>query len=141
LRETDRVLLAGDALATMDMDSWVSQLTRKREFHRPPAPFTPDWEAARSSVEALADLEPSVVAAGHGLPVEGPHVAEELRGFAGRFSPPGTGRYVDQPARADEEGVRDLPPPVPDPLPRVVAGAAVAVALVVAGVALTRRRR
>ena len=141
LRETDRVLLAGDALATMDMDSWVSQLTRKREFHRPPAPFTPDWEAARSSVEALADLEPSVVAAGHGLPVEGPHVAEELRGFAGRFSPPGTGRYVDQPARGDEEGVRDLPPPVSDPLPRVVAGAAVAVALVVASVALTRRRR
>ena len=35
-RETDGTLLAGDALTTMNMDSWTSQLTREREFHRPP---------------------------------------------------------------------------------------------------------
>lgn len=58
----------GDALATMDMDSWTSQLTRGRELYRPPAPFTPDWEAARTSVKRLASLTPSVVAARHGLP-------------------------------------------------------------------------
>jgi len=93
-REEDGVLIAGDALATMDMDSWVSHLTRGRELCRPPAPFTPDWEAARRSVAALADLGPSVVAAGHGLPVEGPGAAEGLQGLAARFSAPRTGRYV-----------------------------------------------
>ena len=106
-READGTLLAGDALATMDMDSWTSHLTRKRELSRPSAPLTPDWGAARrSSVQALADLEPSVVAAGYGLPITGPRVAEELRGLATRFSPPHVGRYVGSPARADEEGVK-----------------------------------
>jgi Metallo-beta-lactamase superfamily len=38
-REMDGTLLAGDALATINMDSWISQLPRKRELHRPPAPF------------------------------------------------------------------------------------------------------
>ncbi len=61
-RGEDRVLLAGDALATMDLDSWSSQLTKERELHRPPAPFTTDWEAARRSVERLSGLEPSVIA-------------------------------------------------------------------------------
>ena len=138
-RGEDRALIAGDALATMDMDSWASYLTRERELRRPPAPFTPDWEAARRSVGALADLEPSVVAAGHGLPVEGPRAAEGLRGLAGRFSAPRAGRYVGRPARFDEEGgVAELPPPVPDPLPRRVALGAAAVA---AGTAIVLARR
>jgi glyoxylase-like metal-dependent hydrolase (beta-lactamase superfamily II) len=139
-RETDGTLLAGDALTTMNLDSWTSQLTREREFHRPPTPFTPDWETAHRSVETLADLEPSIVAAGHGLPMSGPNVAEELRGYAARFTPPGTGRYAGQPPRADEEGVRELPPPVPDPLSmKVAAGATMAVAAGVVSAAIARR--
>lgn len=141
-RETDGALLAGDALATMNLDSWTSQLTRERELHRPPAPFTPDWEAARRSVETLAGLEPSVIAAGHGLPMTGPHVAEDLRSYARRFSPPRTGRYAARPARADEEGVRELPPPVPDPLPkRFAAGAAAIVGAAALTLARRRKRR
>jgi glyoxylase-like metal-dependent hydrolase (beta-lactamase superfamily II) len=140
-RETDNVLLAGDALTTMNLDSWISQLTRKRELHRPPAPFTPDWETARQSVEALAGLEPSVIAAGHGLPMAGRDVAGDLRSFAGRFTFPSTGRYVGRSARADEEGVREVPPPVPDPFPkRLAAGATMAVAAGAVGIALARRR-
>lgn len=123
----------------MNMDSWISQLTRERELHWPPAPFTPDWEAAHRSIEALADLEPSVVAAGHGLPITGRSMAEELRDFADRFTPPHTGRYVDRPVRADEGGVREVPPPVADPFPkRFAAGAAIAAAVL--GIALVRRR-
>jgi glyoxylase-like metal-dependent hydrolase (beta-lactamase superfamily II) len=139
-RETDGTLLAGDALTTMNMDSWTSQLTREREFHRPPTPFTPDWEVARCSVQTLADLEPSIVAAGHGLPISGPNVAEDLRSYAARFTPPSTGRYVGRPPRADE-GIRELPPPVPDPLlMKVAAGATLAVAAGAVGTALARRR-
>lgn len=139
-RETDGTLLAGDAFATMNMDSWTSQLTRKQEISRPPAPFTPDWEAARESVEKLSDLEPTTVAASHGLPMSGAYVKSQLRGLAEQFPVPHTGRYIETPARFDEEGVRELPPPVPDPLPKVVAGAAVAVAAVATIIALMRRR-
>ena len=60
------------------------------------------------------------------------------RNYAARFTPPSTGRYVGQPPRADEEGVRELPPPVPDPLPKVVAGVAVAAGAAI--LALARRR-
>ncbi|MGB3541852.1 MBL fold metallo-hydrolase, partial [Rubrivirga sp.] len=67
-RDFDRALVSGDALATMDLDSWSAQVTKPRQFDRPPVPFTPDWDAARASVSLLADLEPSLVAAGHGLP-------------------------------------------------------------------------
>ncbi|MDQ3607109.1 MAG: MBL fold metallo-hydrolase, partial [Gemmatimonadota bacterium] len=50
-RERDRLLLAGDALTTMDLDSWAAQITRAQELDRPPAPLTSDWGAARRSVE------------------------------------------------------------------------------------------
>jgi glyoxylase-like metal-dependent hydrolase (beta-lactamase superfamily II) len=136
-RDTDRALLAGDALATMDMDSWASQLTRDPEFDRPPAPFTPDWEAARTSVEQLAELDPSVVAAGHGIPMQGERVAAKLSAFAEHFPVPANGRYVPFPARFDREGVVSVPPPAPDPLPRQLAIAG----LIAAAVVVIRRPR
>ncbi len=127
-RESDRVLLAGDALATENQDSWVGMMTHKQEFRRPPAPFTTDWVAARRSIELLSELEPSAVGAGHGIPMTGPRVAEEFRAFAANFRPPRQGRYVCEPASADETGVVALPPPVPDPLPKVLAGVGLALA-------------
>jgi glyoxylase-like metal-dependent hydrolase (beta-lactamase superfamily II) len=138
-READRVLLAGDALATENQDSWIGMMTHKQEFRRPPAPFTTDWQAARRSIEALAGLNPSAVGAGHGIPVTGPRVAEEFRAFAAGFRPPRKGRYVREPARADERGVVGLPPPVPDPLPKVLAG--VGLALAAGGLVATAVRR
>src|SRR5687768_12809873 len=62
-REFDRLLVAGDALATTDMDSWTSVLSRKRELARPPTPMTPDWRSAHESVDKLAALEPRLIAA------------------------------------------------------------------------------
>ena len=129
-RESDRTLIAGDALATVDQDAALSMLNLRVEFSVPPAPMTTDWTAGRASVERLAALAPRTVAAGHGSPVRGDRVADDLRRFAGRFTPPARGRYVDRPAVADERGVVAVPPAVPDPLPRnlllagVVAGAA-----------------
>jgi glyoxylase-like metal-dependent hydrolase (beta-lactamase superfamily II) len=133
-RESDKTLLAGDALATMNLDSWTSQITEKREFCNPPAPFTTDWQSARRSVEVLADLEPNQVGAGHGQPMTGADTARRLKEFACNFAPPRKGRYVNNPAIADESGVIAVPPPVRDDL-KVVAGAVVVV--VGAGFALT----
>jgi glyoxylase-like metal-dependent hydrolase (beta-lactamase superfamily II) len=87
-RQSDRTLLSGDAVVTIDLERWLSQFSRRREFARPPAPSTSDWEAAMRSVRELAELDPWTVAAGHGLPMSGRHVAAELRAFAARLSAP-----------------------------------------------------
>ena len=138
VREEDRLLLAGDAVATMDLDSWTAQVTKPRQIDRPPAPFTPDWEATQASVHRLAKLDPSAIAAGHGLPLTGISVGTLLRAYDGSVEVPVGHRYGRAPAVADETGIVALPPPVPDPLPlRLAGGAAVAAAVV----ALRWRRR
>lgn len=113
-RESDRTLLAGDAIATMNLDSWASQITEKREFCSPPKPFTTDWQAAKRSINLLAALDPNVVAAGHGQPISSTDTAQQLKEYAYQFQPPPRGRYVHNPAIADENGVIALPTPVTD---------------------------
>jgi len=137
-RDGDRVLLAGDALTTMDLDSWTATALERPEIDRPPAPLTPDWDAARHSVELLAELEPAVVGAGHGIPMTGKEATEGVRRLAADFPVPASGRYVGHPAQADEHGIVDVPPPAPDPFPaRLALGAAGAVVLL----GLLRRAR
>ncbi len=129
-RERDRLLLAGDAFATMDLDSWTSQLTHARELARPPVPFTTDWLAARASIRRLADLEPSAIGAGHGRELTGSEVGRRLRDYAQNVEVPEHGRYVGTPAVTDRTGVVAVPPPVRDPIPaRVAVGTAVAMVL------------
>jgi glyoxylase-like metal-dependent hydrolase (beta-lactamase superfamily II) len=140
-RASDRVLLAGDALATMDQDSTIELLRQTRQLRWPPAALTVDWDAAQRSIEHLAEVRPFVIAAGHGLPVGGgAEVADALEMFALNFERPSHGRYVEQPVRADEGGIRSVPPPVADPVGRAlrVAGLAAAAATVTLAVRRTR---
>ncbi len=139
-RESDKTLLAGDALATMNMDSWASHLTEKPEFCRPPAPFTPDWNQARKSVEFLASLAPETVAAGHGQTISSADTAEKLKSFAADFQPPTHGRYIPQPAIADETGIVSLPPPTPDPVRQMLIGGAIVAGGALAFGLLKRKR-
>ena len=142
-RDFDKLLIAGDALATMDMDSWTSQVSRRRELARPPTPMTPDWRSAHGSLDRLAALEPRLIAAGHGLPMSGRYVAGELADLTERLQPPHGGRYTGTPARFDAAGrVQDVPPAPPDPLkPKL--GVAAAITLAGIGIALfaAARRR
>jgi glyoxylase-like metal-dependent hydrolase (beta-lactamase superfamily II) len=140
-RESDGMLLAGDALATMNQESWVSTVTLERELRWPPAPLTTDWTAANASVHRLAALRPRAIAAGHGLPITGDDTAGAMEIFASHFAPPRGGRYVRRPARADQRGVVSLPPPVADPVGGAIRGGAIAAAAT--GVMLTvgRARR
>jgi glyoxylase-like metal-dependent hydrolase (beta-lactamase superfamily II) len=139
-RESDRALLAGDALATADLDSWYGLVGQKPKISRPASPFTFDWVRARQSVQALAELKPTVLACGHGQPMVGPHVAAELEAFAQAFAPPAHGRYVSTPAETNENGVIFEPPAPPDHLPKVAAGL-VAGMFVMAGVLFRKRGR
>lgn len=142
-RESDRVLIAGDALATMDMDSWHGLLTGKQKLARAGAPFNCDWSATARSVTDLARLNPNVIAAGHGVPMTLPQLPAGLEMFAKRFRAPRHGRYVRTPAQTNDEGVVELPPAPFDPIPF-----ATAAGLIAMGVALgagylddARRRR
>ncbi len=140
-RDSDRTLIAGDAFVTTKQESAIAALTQRPEIHGPPAYFTPDWYSARRSVEHLAALEPWRVATGHGPPMEGVEMLEGLRRLArdfDRLAVPVRGRYVRQPAVADESGVVSLPPPVPDPLPRLILGVGLAL---VAGAVFRRATR
>ena len=129
----DRVLLAGDAVATVDMDSYVALATSRQEVATGGAPFICDWGQYAHSLWRVADLGPQILACGHGIPMQGGEVAGGLQAFARTFAPPPHGRYVHEPARTDERGLDSLPPKPADSLPWVlgagVAGLALALAL------------
>lgn len=127
-RDADRVLLAGDAVITIDQQHATKLLSQVREFHGPPQYFTPDWEQAHRSIRTLADLRPATVGTGHGLPISGEDVPELLVRLADTFTPPRKGRYVGSPAMADEQGPYYVPPAAPDRVPMYAAGAALAAA-------------
>lgn len=96
-RDRDRCLIAGDAFVTTQQESLYAVVTQEEEIHGPPAYFTPDWAAARRSVETLAALEPRIAATGHGTPLRGPGLREGLTRLAthfGEIAVPAHGRYV-----------------------------------------------
>jgi glyoxylase-like metal-dependent hydrolase (beta-lactamase superfamily II) len=117
-RDDDRTLIAGDAFVTTKQESFFAALAQPAEVRRPPAYFTPDWEAARLSVEMLALLRPEVAATGHGRPMAGDAMRRQLETLVenwDRVAVPRHGRYIKEPAITDERGVVSVPPPVWDP--------------------------
>ncbi len=96
-RESDRVLLPGDAFCTTDQNSFLAVAQQRAELNGPPAYYTPDWESARESVRKLAALRPTTIAPGHGPAISGEHVADQLAQFASdfdRLARPEQGKYV-----------------------------------------------
>ncbi|MGH7719571.1 MAG: MBL fold metallo-hydrolase, partial [Gemmatimonadaceae bacterium] len=111
-RDSDRASIVGDAFVTTKQESMLSVLLQRREVHGPPAYYTQDWPEARRSVERLAALDLELAAAGHGVPMRGERLRKDLRVLASEFdrrAVPRHGRYVRQPAVADETGVVALP--------------------------------
>jgi glyoxylase-like metal-dependent hydrolase (beta-lactamase superfamily II) len=138
-RDEDRTLIVGDAFVTTKQESLSAVIAQRRQMHGPPAYFTADWGAAKASVERLAALRPEIALAGHGRPMRGDRLRRDLDWLAQHFerlAVPSSGRYVKEPALADERGVVSVPPPVADPLPKVVAVAAAAAL----GLAVAARR-
>jgi glyoxylase-like metal-dependent hydrolase (beta-lactamase superfamily II) len=84
VRDRDRVVISGDALVTLAVNSWSGLLRRRQGLSGPPWYTTWDRAAARAAIAAIADLEPSVLAGGHGPPLAGAGTAAEVRAFAAR---------------------------------------------------------
>ncbi|HUS03533.1 MAG TPA: MBL fold metallo-hydrolase, partial [Chitinophagaceae bacterium] len=111
-RESDGVLIAGDAFVTTKAESAISTMLQLRSVSGPPKYFTTDWTQARQSVKDLMKLEPEIVAAGHGKPMQGSEVRRLLHKLSERFyelAVPSSGRYIDEPAVADATGVLYVP--------------------------------
>jgi len=111
-RATDRLLIAGDAVATTDQASIYGSLAQRAELSGPPASFTIDWDKAERSAAILASLKPAVLAAGHGQPLTHATLAAEFTTLARHFNQrirPTHGRYVVRPAYAEDERVSALP--------------------------------
>ncbi len=122
-RSSDRVLLAGDAFATVNMDLWSGLINGRQMLARSGTPFTTDWEATCASIKKLASLRPNVVGCGHGVPISASDLPGRMKIFAENFHAPRRGRYVRRPAQTDENGIVDLPPAPLDPVPLATAAA------------------
>lgn len=98
-------MIVGDAFVTTAQESAYAVAIQAPELHGPPRYFTPDWAAARSSVQTLAARDPALVITGHGQPMRGPIMREALKRLAAEFDAvavPEQGTYVGHPARAED---------------------------------------
>jgi len=126
-RESDSTLIVGDAFINQKQESLIGVITAKPVMHGPPTYFTTDWRLAADSVRRLALLHPKTAFSGHGVPMINPRLAHDLRWLTENFEQvavPADGRYVRQPALADEQGVFSIPPKVQDSRPMIIAAAA-----------------
>jgi glyoxylase-like metal-dependent hydrolase (beta-lactamase superfamily II) len=134
-RESDRVLIAGDAFVTTKQESAIAVMLQTKKLSGPPTYFTYDWDEAYDSVEKLVLLDPKIVATGHGKPMSGDEMRQELNQLYVNFyeeSVPSRGRYVQDPAVADASGVIYVPPRIPQfRLNWWAVGAAVAIGVTV----------
>ena len=98
-RTSDRVLITGDAIVTVNLNSfwgfllWSLRLNKQR-VSGPPWYSTWNWRTAKVSVTAIAGLEPRVLASGHGVPMSGDEIARDLHTFADHFSEPTAEKYT-----------------------------------------------
>jgi glyoxylase-like metal-dependent hydrolase (beta-lactamase superfamily II) len=131
-REKDRTLIAGDAFVTTKQESALSVLLQSKIISGPPKYFTYDWVQSENSVNRLVALQPEIVATGHGQPMSGEDMLDdliELRDNFKRRAVPSQGRYVHSPAVVDESGVLYVPPKQKAAFrPFIVIGLAISVA-------------
>lgn len=98
-REKDKALIVGDAFITVKQEYLYKVLTQKLEISGPPRYLTPDWVAAKKSIEKLEALKPSVAITGHGLPITGDQLTGYLKELVDDFDTiamPDYGKFVEK---------------------------------------------
>jgi glyoxylase-like metal-dependent hydrolase (beta-lactamase superfamily II) len=85
-RRRDGVLITGDAVLTIDVNSVAGIAFGRQRLSGPPRYFTWSWPAAMDSIAALAKLETHVLATGHGRPMVGAAAAPALHALSRRLA-------------------------------------------------------
>ena len=145
-RDDDKVLIAGDAFVTTKNESAIQAIfLQTKKVSRPPAYFTPDWEAAHESIKQIIVLAPEVVATGHGKPMQGNEMRRQLQYLHEHFYDefvPHHGRYVYEAAVADASGLLYVPPPAYNPYTKwLVAGAAAVITIAALSILLKKKSK
>lgn len=137
-RASDGVLLAGDALSTIDWDQIIPMWRQTKQLRMPPNLDTLDWVAVRRSLRLIASVKPQRVIPAHGEPMLSCErgVAEEAWHLAEVGIVARKGRYVADPAVLRADNTWQLYDPIPDPIGKfgklaVLAGIAVYVFLII----------
>lgn len=97
-RERDRALIVGDAFVTVKQESLYKVFTQEKEFSGPPKYLTTDWKAAWESIKTLQQLNPKIAITGHGIPVAGEELTNELAKLSANFDTlgmPSQGRHLN----------------------------------------------
>jgi glyoxylase-like metal-dependent hydrolase (beta-lactamase superfamily II) len=137
-RAADGVLLAGDALSTIDWDQMIPMWRQTKQLRMPPNLDTLDWVAVRRSLRLMASVKPQRVIPAHGEPLltceQG--VAEEAWHLAEVGIVARKGRYVADPAVLRADNTWQLYDPIPDPIGKfgklaVLAGIAIYVFFII----------
>jgi len=142
-RERDKVLIAGDAFVTTKAESAIYALSHLKALSGPPKYFTCNWGAAKQSVMKLTALDPDTAATGHGKPMAGEELRTELNKLSSHFDKlalPAEGRYVNEPAVTNEEGIVFLPKE-PEKSATLAAVLGISLAVIAAGVLLYQQTR
>jgi deazaflavin-dependent oxidoreductase (nitroreductase family) len=96
VRHQDRVVLSGDAVLTLEVNTWAGVFRGRQGLSGPPWYTTWDPRATIASIVAIARLEPTVLAGGHGMPLAGPGTAVAVQAFADRTMRASRGRGPDR---------------------------------------------
>jgi len=144
-RDEDKMMIAGDAFITTNGESAMNAVfLQTKKISRPPAYFTPDWQAANDSIKNLVLLSPETVATGHGKPMSGTEMRRQLHYLHEHFYDefvPYHGRYAYEAAVTDANGVLYVPPAAYNPYKKwFIAGAAAIVTAITLSVLLKKRR-
>ncbi|GAA0462315.1 MBL fold metallo-hydrolase [Alkalibacillus silvisoli] len=96
-RDEDGTLIVGDAFVTVKQESLYRVFTQEKEISGPPRYLTTDWQQAFNSVKKLAELKPTLAATGHGVPLYGDELTEDLNDLVQNFEEvaiPDHGKYI-----------------------------------------------
>ena len=90
-RSADRVLLSGDALVTVRVNTPSGILFGSPGMSGPPRYTTWSWPRAVESIGAIAALEPRVLGGGHGSPATDPDTPATVAAYARSVRPDDSG--------------------------------------------------
>lgn len=96
-RDSDRVLIVGDAFTTTKQESLLSVMMQHIKVSGPPKYLTTDWQSAERSVKRLMELKPSLAIPSHGKPLKGESLTKHLEELVNHFdeiAKPKQGRFV-----------------------------------------------